>query len=70
MEPKGFKEGPLTLNLKGKILPHSEELARGKEQHVFRKVKLGLKHDTLKSCLEERGHTGECWTLEKIRFLL
>lgn len=61
----------LTLNLKRKILPHTEEeLTREKEQHVFRKVKLGLKHDALKSRSEDRGHTGECRTLERIRFLL
>lgn len=52
----------------GSFLPNTKKLAREKEQHVFRKVKQGLKHDILQSCLEKRGHAGECWTVESIRF--
>lgn len=72
MEFKVCKEWGLALHFKGMIflarLKVKRKVAREEEQHVFRKVKPGLKHDALKSCLEERVHTGECWTVERIRF--
>lgn len=45
MELKGFKEGQLAFSFKGKIFVakcRRENLARKKDKHVFRKVKLGF----------------------------
>ena len=64
MELKDFKKGQLALSLIGNIFlakrRRREKLAREKEQHVFRKVKSGLKRDASKCCLEERVRAGEC----------
>lgn len=72
MELKDFKEGKLLLGFSGKILlpklRRREKLAREGEQHVFRKVKLGLRNDVLKSCLEERAHARGGSVLESIIF--